>query len=270
MIDPLRTQGCGRTRTLLAQGWSRHRIEVALERGELIRPRRGWVARQSADPAILYAVRHGVLLSCITQANRLGLWVGGESVHHFSSRESGARSRPQGILHWRSPLIPRDPEAIEDPIENVLNLVAHCQPVEEAVAIWDSALNKGLVEWATLARLPFTGAANDVLLASNCFADSGLESYVRTRLAWLKIRIVAQAWLHGHRVDFLIGQRLVLQIDGKQHVGVQRTKDNSHDAELGLRGYAVIRVTYAQVVFDWPAVQQRIMLAIAQGMHLAA
>lgn len=269
MIDPLAAQACGRTRTLLAQGWSRHRIETALARGDLVRPRRGWVARPSADPAVLYAVRHGVLLSCLTQASRIGLWVGDKSLHHFSSRESGARSRPQGVLHWRSPLIPRDPDAIEDPIENVLNLVAHCQPLEEAVAIWDSALNKGLVEWTTLARLPFTGVAKDVLLASSRFADSGLESYVRIRLAWLKIRIVAQAWLHGHRVDFLIGQRLVLQVDGKQHVGAQRTKDNKHDAGLRLRGYEVIRVTYSQIVFDWPAVQQQIMRAIAQGMHLS-
>jgi hypothetical protein len=31
----------------------------------------------------------------------------------------------------------------------------------------------------------------------------------------------------------------------------------------------VIRVTYAQLFFDWPAVQQLIMDAIAQGKHLA-
>lgn len=81
---------------------------------------------------------------------------------------------------------------------------------------------------------------------------------------------MAQAWLHGHRVDFLIGDRLVLQVDGSQHTGAQRSSDNQHDAELALLGYEVVRVTYTQVIFDWPAVQQRIMRAIAQGRHLAA
>lgn len=152
----------------------------------------------------------------------------------------------------------------------MLNTVAHCQRFEEAIAIWDSALNKGLVEWQTLSKLPLTGRAKDVLLGSNRFADSGLESYVRTRLAWLRLRIVTQAWLHGHRVDFLIGDRLVLQVDGSQHTGAQRSSDNKHDAELALLGYEVVRVTYTQVMFDWPAVQQRIMRAIAQGKHLAA
>lgn len=135
------------------------------------------------------------------------------------------------------------------------------------MAVWDSALNNKLIEYAVLARLPFKGVAKQVLLRASRFADSGLESYVRQRLAWLRLRIVAQAWVLGHRVDFLIGERLILQIDGAQHEGAQRTSDNTHDAELSLRGYEVIRVGYWQVVDDWPAVQQLIMMAIAQGLH---
>ena len=85
---------------------------------------------------------------------------------------------------------------------------------------------------------------------------------------FLGVRIVPQAWISGHRVDFLIGERLVLQIDGATHTGAQRTADIRHDAELMLMGYHVIRVGYAQVVHDWPAVQQLIMHAVAQGLHL--
>lgn len=75
--------------------------------------------------------------------------------------------------------------------------------------------------------------------------------------------------LHGHRVDFLIGDRLVLQIDGGHHVGAQREADIAHDAVLRLHGYTVIRVGYAQVTERWPEVQDRILRAIAQGLHLA-
>lgn len=270
MLDPFHSQGVARTSTLLRQGWSRHAITVALNDGRFIRPRKGWVATPDADQGLLHAARHGLLLSCITQAKRLGLWVRSEQEWHFAARASGLRDRPSGVVHWRTPLVPRDPDALEDPIENVLDVVARCQPFEEAVAIWDSALNRGLVEWRSLSRLRFTGAARQVLAASSRYADSGLESYVRTRLAWFRIRVIPQAWVHGHRVDFLIGDRLILQVDGRQHTGPQRTTDNQHDAQVRLLGYEVIRVTYAQVMHDWPATQWLIMEAIAQGKHLAA
>jgi very-short-patch-repair endonuclease len=86
----------------------------------------------------------------------------------------------------------------------------------------------------------------------------------------MRLRILPQAWLLGRPVDFLIGERLVLQIDGGHHVGRQRTSDIEHDAKLMLAGFHVIRVGYDQVVNDWPSVQAMIMGAVARGLHLAA
>lgn len=270
MIDPLRRQGVARTSTLLSHGWSRHDIAQALQAGRLERPRHGWVALPTADPELIMAATHGVLLSCITQTKRLGIWLRQDQGRHLAVRHAGSGTRPPGsTLHWHAPLVPRDPDTLVDPLENALNAVAHCQPFEEAVAIWDSALNKQLIDFAKLASLPFRGQSKQVLSQVSQFADSGLESYVRQRIKWLRLRVVAQAWVLGHRVDFLIGDRLILQIDGKHHVGAQRGSDNRHDAELALRGYHVIRVTYAQLLFDWPAVQQLLMDSIAQGKHLA-
>lgn len=80
--------------------------------------------------------------------------------------------------------------------------------------------------------------------------------------------IRAQTWIAGHRVDALIGDRLVLQIDGVSHVE-QRSEDIRHDAELRLMGYHVIRVSYTQMMFEWAMVQDLIMRAVAQGLHLA-
>jgi very-short-patch-repair endonuclease len=162
------------------------------------------------------------------------------------------------------------PGMLVDPIQNVLQAVARCQPYETALAVWDSALNKGLTDKAELQRLPWRGQARRLLEESDPFRDSGLETFVFQRLKWLGVPIRSQVWLFGHRVDALIGERLVLQIDGAHHVGAQRAQDIAHDAELALRGYHVIRVTYDQVVNHWPEVQHRILLAIAQGLHRAA
>lgn len=258
-----------RTSALREAGWSRHRIAQAVGSGAFVRVRRGWLARPNADPELLFAVQHGLMLSCVTAARRMGLWVGPVAERHYAVPRPGAECRPAGAaLHYRQPVVPRMPFQLVDQLENTLDLVAHCLPHEEAVAVWDSALRQGMADRRALERISFRGRAKSVLEAASPFADSGLESYVRLRLRWLRVPVTPQAWLLGHRVDFLIGDRLVLQIDGGHHVGAQRTADNRHDAELRLRGYTVIRVGYAQVMDHWPEVQSIIMQAIAQGLHL--
>ncbi len=172
-------------------------------------------------------------------------------------------------VHWARPLVPRDPSSLVDPIENVLANVAMCLPFEQALAVWDSALNKGLADLAALRRLPLPAAARRLADAADPFRDSGLETIVPHRLRWLKVPILSQSWIAGHRVDFLIGERLVLQIDGGTHVGVQRSEDIAHDAALMLLGYHVIRVGYWQIIDEWPTVQNLIMRAVAQGLHRA-
>lgn len=93
---------------------------------------------------------------------------------------------------------------------------------------------------------------------------------MRWRLRFLKVPILAQAHLGGRPVDFLIGDRLVLQVDGGHHVGSKRDADIEHDRRLMLLGYHVIRVSYVQVVEQWLVVQEQIMRAVAQGLHLAS
>ena len=165
--------------------------------------------------------------------------------------------------------MPRHPDALEDPIENVLAIVAECEPYEQALATWESALTKGLTDRSLLHRLPLRPAARRLLADAQPFADAGLETYLRPRLRWLRLPLSLQTWISGHRVDALIGARLVLQIDGATHVGEQRSEDIRHDAELKLMGYHVIRVSYRQVMHEWHIVQNLIMRAVAQGLHRA-
>lgn len=269
-LDLRRLGGIARVRDLKDRGRSGYVIAKAVDRGRVYRPLRGWVALTDADPVLILAARRAAVLTCVTQAARLGLWTFSDAVPHFGMHSSHGRSiEGEGVVHWARPLVPRAPGSLTDPIENVLAQVAACQPYESALTIWESALNKGLVDQERLRRLPFTGAAGRLLEESGPYSDSGLESLVRARLRWLRVPVRPQIWILGHRVDFLIGERLVLQIDGGHHVGAQRTADIRHDAELMLRGYRVIRVSYEQVVRHWAEVQELVMGAIARGEHLA-
>lgn len=264
--------GVVRTQRLRAQGVSRTALEREVDAGHLVRIRRGWVATKDADPVLVAAARAGVVVTCISQAARLDLWVHEKPDRfHVGADPHGSGGKTERAhVHWSEPMLPRHPDALVDPIENVLALVADCEPFERALATWESALNKGLVTVAGLAEYPWKGAARNLLNRANPFADAGTETYFRERLSWLKLRLLIQTWIAGHRVDVLIGGRLVLQIDGKHHVGAQRSEDIRHDAELRLMGYHVIRVSYQQLMHDWPAVQDLIMRAVAQGLHLAS
>lgn len=262
--------GIVRRRRMTDAGHSQRTIAEAVRSGLLLPVRRVWIALPGADPELIRAARTGVVVSCVSQARRLGLWVDGESSmrHVAVSARSGRVPVPAATrVHRAAPLVPRDPDALEDTLENVLALVCACRPFESALAIVESALDKRLAQKDRLLRLPLTARARRVVEAASPFSNSGLETFVVPRLRWLKLRIVPQAWIAGHHVDFLIGERLVLQIDGGHHVGRQRASDNEHDAALRLLGYHVIRVGYIQMIDDWPGVQSLIMQAVAQGLH---
>lgn len=280
--------GVARTSTLRDAGIGRARLDRALAAGEVVRVRRGWVAEPGADPYLVAAARAGVVVSCVTQASRLGLWVweedpggGAETTpdsavrvgprpHVAAPQHAGRMAAEGAVVHWARPVVPRHPDQLTDEVENVLALVAACQPYEKALVVWESALRQGFTDRRALERLDWQPAARRLCAEVDPFADSGLESLVIPRLRWLRLPLRRQAWIAGRPVDLLIGERLVMQLDGGHHVGAQRERDVAHDAELTLLGYHVIRVGYGAIIDDWPAVQARIMRAVAQGLHRAA
>lgn len=269
LIDTvMKRGGVVRAAVLVDAGFSRLALAAAVACGEVTAPRRGWIAAKDADPYLVAAARAGVVLTCVTQARRLGLWVLDEDRSHVGAPPTASRlALPTATVHWSVPVVPRAPGTLEDGILNTLVVVATCQPYETALAVWESALNKGLVTKEELARLPLRPRARRLLADASPFSDSGLETLVVVRLKWLRLPIRVQIWIAGHRVDFLIGDRLVLQVDGGHHVGLQRAEDVAHDAALTLLGYHVIRVTYVQVVERWHEVQDLVQRAVAQGLH---
>ncbi len=271
-IDALRPRaGVAPIAALRRDGVSEHALRTARERGQIFSVRRGWVALAGADPMLVAAARRGVMLTCVTLAARRGLWVLEQDGPHVAAHPKSGRARvDRGVVHWNVPVFPRDRESCEDSLENALIQVARCQPYEQALVVWESALKKKMLDPQVLARVPLPPAARRMLADARPFADAGTETIFLTRLRWLDVPIVPQVWVLGHRVDFLLGERLVVQIDGGHHVGAQRTSDIAHDALLKLHGYHVIRVSYEQLIHQWPRLQATIMAAIAQRLHCAA
>lgn len=73
-------------------------------------------------------------------------------------------------------------------------------------------------------------------------------------------------------VDFVLGDRLILELDGKRnHEGATlRHKDLVRDAVAASHGFDTLRFDYAMVVHEWELVEAAILAKLGRGVHLTA
>jgi very-short-patch-repair endonuclease len=124
-------------------------------------------------------------------------------------------------------------------------------------------------ELRALARV-HGGRFGRVVALTSSQADSGIESITRVRLGWAGIATREQVKIDGHPVDLLVGDRLIIQLDGKQHVRdeAQHARDRMQDRRLKRMGYTVLRYSYADVLFRWNEVLEEIGRVMAQRLHV--
>ena len=266
--------GIAHSQQALRAGFTRFAIRRNVAEGVCTRIRRDWLALPTAPLDLSAAAALGGRVACLSVARRLELWNLADGMKHVSvPKNAVVPPDPALRVHWGAGPIPVARFGLVEPIENALVHIAECQPFENALVVWDSALNKRLVTVASLARLPLhSAAARAVRAVASGLADSGLETLPVSRLAASGIRVDQQVLLEGHSVDGLIGDRLVLQTDGFSFhsTAEQRREDIAHDRRLALLGYTVLRYDYRQVLFEWPRVEAEIRQALAQGLHLGA
>lgn len=266
-------EGIAHTADVYRAGFTKYAVRRAVAAGLVWRTRRSWIYGKTCTRELFRAVQLSGRLTCISAARKMGLWVIDDSRLHIAVPPHAhlLMTCDDVRLHWGGGLVPLPRVALVDAPSNVLANVATCRPFEEAVVVFDSALRIGLITLEELSRLPVESPAfRRVCEATSILSDSGIESLPRIRLARIGIVMKQQVMVRGRRVDGLIGDRLVLQIDGGDHMDPQqRRKDIEHDARLQLMGYPVLRFDYVQIMFDWERVEAVIVAAIAQGLHLA-
>ncbi len=254
-------------------GFSAHHVSRAVEAGRLRRVRRSWLVSPDCPADRVVAASLGGRVSCLSAAVALGLWVTTPpTLPHISVPHSSARLTPgSALVHWaRGPVPLAHTDTHEHPI-NVLFHVARCAPRAEALATWESALRRGLVDAEVLARVTWRStAAAELAGVAGILSDSGIETAFVHLLRGAGITVRQQVWVDGHPLDGLIGERLGIQIDGlSHHQGSQRRRDLRADARLALRGYTLLRFDYQQVLFEPAYVIDTIRTALAQGRHRA-
>ena len=250
-------------------GAAPHELTAAVRNGDLLRVRKGYYAIPTADPQLLHAVRIGGRLGCVAAAQSLGIWATTPAFAHVAMRHEASRMRSpkdrferltsenvDGCeLHWWPvPEMPRRNIHTVSPAEALAH-IARCQPRELALASFDSALNEGLVGPSQLAMifatLPEKYQYLRAQIDGRCM--SGIETLVRLLLVDAGIEFELQVSFRAiGTVDFVVAGCVVVETDG--HLGhddpLSRLRDYKRDAALIRLGYSVVRLNYAQVMFD--------------------
>lgn len=248
---------------------TRHGVRSALADGRLTRIVPGWFHDVHADKDAIDAVRIGGILTATSASPHHGLWTLHDEHLHVLVARNASRGRLDSVgakravcLHWAKDRINRSvPSA--DPLQLIADS-AHCQPRTTAIILADSALNKRL-----LTREMLESAIPRIADWCDAGSQSGTESIVRTNLRGRGVTVRSQVFINGvGRVDLLVGHRLVVECDSAEfHDGYHSARDYERDQELIRRGYIVLRLTYRDVVHNWPRVEALIMEIVRARRH---
>lgn len=253
---------------LRGSGISQDRLDRAVRAGRIDRLRRDWYGSPAADSELRKAVAAGGALTCVSVLRRHGVWLAPfDAVHVRVEHGSHARVREGLTLHWRSADVVHP---VDDPARAMVE-AARCLPFRDAVVAVDSVLSSGLLSADTVTGL-LTGPPGGmrILARMDGRSQSGLETIARLALRGRGLAVEPQVFIPSvGRVDLLVGDRLVLELDGRAfHSGADFEIDRQRDLALTAAGYLVVRASYRQVMFGWDAVESAILQLVRRREHL--
>ncbi|MDQ0894618.1 endonuclease domain-containing protein [Agromyces ramosus] len=269
-------------------GFSASELASAVEQGSLIRVRRGWFATEDAPSDVIRAVRVGGALTAASSARLSGVWLLEDELLHVRVLPNASRLRSPDdpsvllereehrvCLHYRSagptPTDAWAQEAARDGLAGSIAEMFRCAGTVPAMVALESALNRDLLsmQLIELIRGLTPAWAHRPLELVSPDSDSGLETIARLLLHRHRVRVQTQVWMAGvRRVDLLIGDRLILKLDGRSfHSGGDFERDRAQDLELALRGYLVVRLSYRMVTADWDRTHRAVVELVRRGLH---
>ncbi|KQV26171.1 endonuclease domain-containing protein [Yonghaparkia sp. Root332] len=231
----------------------------------------------TAAPA-LQAVRVGGVLTCSRALEAHDLWSVQRSgvhvrVHHTSCRLRTTRDSRErlsehpddrAVVHW-SPSSTDSSRLLAGPLD-ALDDYFSCIERDIALAALDSLIRR-VPEQASELRRRF---GVDEWEGVDGRRDSGTETVFSVRMLRLGIAPLRQVPLPGvGRVDFLIGRRLVIEVDGRGYhdLADQFERDRARDAAISSGGRRGLRFSHDQVLHRWAEVEHAVLAAIERGDH---
>ena len=249
--------GAARLSQLRDAGYSRRYVDGAVARGELERVGAGRVVLPTAQREVRIAAMAAARVTCVTGLALLGL-----PVLHAPKRVHVATSNSRSYRAWGLDLrLHRIVGPVDIPVD-VATMVRHasaCLDDEALIVTLDGCVRRGFLTTAELAELDVVGRRRWRAVVDRCDprSESAPETLARLALATLGVLVWPQADIPKvGRVDFLVEDRLVVEIDGRAHHAAPQefATDRRRDRTLAERGFAVARFPASEVLRDAGAV----------------
>ncbi|MGV8897189.1 MAG: endonuclease domain-containing protein [Rhodoglobus sp.] len=276
--------GLAATFELHARGHTRDDITAAIRSRSILRVRQGWYSHPDVHPAVLAAARVGGRLTCLSALELHGAGLVANPGLHVSVVHNACRLRmprdshsriaaaaeSRVVVHWRDGDAPG--RLVLPPLAAIRDLVS-CQPPDIVSAVAGLLLHHRPELWPEWRRsIPAAPAVHRPWLRRiDGVCESGIEGLLWFRMRDLPFPLRRQVRIPTvGRSDFLIGTRLVIEVDGAEyHTSPESFEaDRRRDAVLSALGYRMLRFSYAQVMFRWAEVEAAVLAAVARGDHL--
>ncbi len=253
---------------LLQDGHTRREIERAAASGHLRRVDRSRYALPGTDPTVVAAAAAGATVTCRSALAMHGLWTMPDTSLHLRRDRYAERHKPWPTGSRRCGMTTTLGDAIVDDVAHALLALHRSHGVQETVMALDSLVR---MHGRARTRRIIPDELHHLLARTDRRAESAAESLVRQRLHASRVQLRSQVRIHDvGRVDFLVGRRLIVEVDGHEHHASPEdmARDRRRDRRAMLRGYLVIRITWRMIVDDWDAVERDILALVRSGTHL--
>ena len=277
--------GVVKTATLRQHGYTQQEIRKAVDSNTLIRVREGWYAAQGADQRVVQAVSRGGILGCASAIAFHGGWALKDGKTHTYCAQRGRqktspkKTSPVGKANSRakccpSPKYRRAYQTGVLPLADALVQSAFCLHPYDFLVVAESLIYRELMTREEV-KATMAGINHRItsMMAKMDVSESGTETLVRLRLRRHGVTLIPQVTIPDvGRVDFLVGKRLIIEVDGVDHHGSGEAfeRDRARDQDLIGLGYIVIRISYRQVMYGWDRVEARILRVLRLGLHQRA
>lgn len=284
ITDVIRLGGIARTAELLQLGHTSHALTAAVRGGDLVRIRKGHYGLIS-ESAAHAAYRAGGHLAGLSALRALGVWVPrGSHPLEIAVRPNTSRLRRpddaallmgdgEALVHWDAPTIIRSAPFAEPAETAIRRLVRRVEPAD-LFAIVESALRLRLLSRrrADGLRRDLARSVDPRFARAGALSGSGAESKVVFWMLGVDLPFEQQVEITDvGRVDTLLGERQIVEIDGERHhIGSRQFEaDRRRQMMASIRGYRTLRVSVRQVEHEFALVAAAILATIERGDHLA-
>lgn len=272
-----------RRRDLLALGYTDAQLRAALQGRRIFRVRQGWYSVPDAPEEGIRAVRVGGRLTGLAALRSYGLLVPPPRGLEVAVRATASRLRHPADRRVRLTRLSGTVVAWNDrggpspwrvSVPDALAFVLATETREVAVAACSAVLRAGMLrDWELEVLFDRAPARVRPWRALTSVRDESYgETFARLRFRDAGIECQQQVEVAGVGwLDFRLRANLHFEVDGGQHGDPdQWRKDHARDLAIAARGGRTIRVTYAQLLGEWPAVLAAVERAIADADALAA